>query len=111
MRLQRCSIKASGHTYSRGLVAAAQCWAVVGSAGAVAVVRVVGVVVAASAAGSAQGGLVTVAFVVELALVFDAGQAGFDVVEFAGGDDVVRLRGHDRGDLVLGVGDAIRGLG
>src|SRR5260370_1367221 len=89
-----------------GLVAAAQSWAVVLVGG---LVGIVGVVVAA--AWATKSGLVAVLLVVELALVLDGGEAGLDVVELAGGDDVVRLRGHDGRDLVLGPGDAVRSLG
>src|SRR5216683_2926485 len=88
------------------LVAAAQGWAVILVVG---VVGIVGVVVAAAYA--TEGGLVAVALVVELALVLDAGESGLYVVELAGGDDVVRLRGHDSGDLVLGAANSVGGLG
>src|ERR1035438_3929957 len=85
------------------LVTATQGWAVVAGVGGR--VRIVGVVI--GAAGTAQGRLVAAALVVELALVLDARQAGFDVVELAGGDDVVGLGRHDGGNLLLGVGDAV----
>ena len=53
------------------------------------------------AAGATQGGLVAVLLVVELALVLDAGEACLDIVKLGCRDDVVGLRGHDGGNLVL----------
>src|ERR1700723_3075836 len=93
----------------KGLVAAAEGWAVVGAVGRV--VRVVGVIVAAAAAGATEGGLVAVLAVVDLALVFDTGEPGFDVVELRGGNHVVGTRRHDGGDLFFRVQDAVGGLG
>ena len=75
------------------------------------IVRVVGVVVAAAAGGAAEGGLVAALAVVDLALVFEAGEAGLDVVELGGGDHVVGTGGQDGGDLFLRVDDAVGGLG
>ncbi len=90
-----------------GLVFVAECGSVVGAGGWI--VGVVGVVV--GSADATEGGLVAVTLVVDFALVFDAGEAGFDVVKLGGGDDVVGPGGHDGGYLVFGVSDTGGGLG
>src|SRR5258707_11460907 len=94
------------------LVSTTEGWAVVGGAGGVVrVVGVVGVVVAAATRGATQGGLVAGLAVVDLALVFEAGEAGLDVVELGGCDHVVGTRGQDGCDLFFRVHDAIGSLG
>src|SRR5258705_11388671 len=100
MAAMRLLIAAIVYRLRNGLVAAGQSlrlvsttegWAVVGGAGRVVrVVRVVGGVVAAATRGATQGGLVAALAVVDLAFVFEAGEAGLDVVELGGGDHVVR---------------------
>src|SRR5262245_10062897 len=85
------------------LVSAAEGWAVVGVGGRRGWVVGVG----GASAGAAQRGLGAVLLVVELALVLDASEAGLDVVELRGGDDVVGPRGHDGSDLFLRAGDTV----
>ena len=71
------------------LVAAAEGGLVVAVSGGVGLVGV-----GVGSAGAAEGGLVAVLLVVEFALVFETREAGFYVVELAGGNDVVGRGGR-----------------
>src|SRR5258708_28208687 len=88
------------------IVAALQGWAVIARLGGIG--RRIGIVI--RRAGTAQSWLVALATVIQLALVLDARQTGFDVVELRCGHHVLCAWRQQGGYLLLRCLNAIGGL-